>query len=336
MSNEADVKRPNRQGDADNKRTITMAMMHPSTLFRRCRSLAAAAAIGITMTAAAHAQHAVAMVNGDPITALDVEQRMKLIQLTTQKAANRPEVVQELIDEKLKVREGKRWGIDIGDSDVDNAYANMGSRMHRTADQLTQDLAKSGINSGTLKSRIRAELIWQQLIRGRYSGSLQISEKEVDVALQGKGIDEKEIAVTEYTLRPILLIVPPGSAGAVLDGRRKEAEALRGRFKSCEEGLHMARTMRDVTVRDQVIRNSADLPPELRKVLDAVPVGQLTAPELTRLGIELFAICAKQDSKVDNPIKKKTRDETFNQRFEQQSKQYLQRLRKEAMIDRRQ
>jgi peptidyl-prolyl cis-trans isomerase SurA len=312
-----------------------MAMMHASTLFLRCRRLVAAAVIGITMTAAAHAQHVVAMVNGDPVTALDVEQRMKLIQLTTRKAADRKEVVQELIDEKLKVREGKRWGIDIADSDVDNAYANMGSRMSRTADQLTQDLAKSGINAATLKSRIRAELVWQQLIRGRYSASLQVSEKDVDLALQGSnGLDEKEIAVTEYTLRPILLIVPPGSAGPVLDGRRKEAEALRGRFKSCEEGLHMARTMRDVTVRDQVIRNSADLPPELRKVLDAVPVGQLTAPELTRLGIELFAICAKQDSKVDNPIKKKKRDEAFSQRFEQQSKVYLRRLRNEAMIDR--
>ena len=55
-----------------------------------------------------------------------------------------------------------------------------------------------------------------------------------------------------------------------------------------------------MTVRDSVKRNSGDLPVELRKVLDAVPVGQTTAPEVTRLGVELFAICGKEETKADS------------------------------------
>jgi peptidyl-prolyl cis-trans isomerase SurA len=88
-------------------------------------------------------------------------------------------------------------------------------------------------------------------------------------------------------------------------------------------------------VRDQVIRSSGDLNPELQKVLDAVPVGQLTAPEVTRHGVEMWAICGKQDSKADAPIKKQTREALATERFEQQSKAYLQRLRREALIERK-
>src|SRR5690349_2580401 len=85
-----------------------------------CRRLVAATAdstlmitlIKLSATQAAPAQTVVAVVNGEPITALDVESRTKFTVLTTHKQPARPDVINELIDEKLKVREGKRWGIE--------------------------------------------------------------------------------------------------------------------------------------------------------------------------------------------------------------------------------
>ena len=55
----------------------------------------------------------------------------------------------------------------------------MASRMRMTPDQLTQALLKSGIHVNTLKSRIRADMTWQQLVRGRYQSILQIGEKDL-------------------------------------------------------------------------------------------------------------------------------------------------------------
>src|SRR5262249_54837635 len=163
--------------------------------------------------------------------------------------------------------------------------------------QLTQSLAKGGVNANTLKSRIRADSVWQQLVRGRYQSSLQLSDKDIELALQANNAATTEATIgLDYTLRPIMLLVPPGSPSSLPDSKGKEAEALRGRFKSCDEGLAAARAAGAI-VRDQVIRSSADLGPELRKVLDAVPVGQLTAPEVTKLGVEMYAVCAKQESK---------------------------------------
>src|SRR5882762_9637705 len=94
-------------------------------LSTKCRRLLAAALlVAAATTTAAVAQNVVAMVNGEPITALDIEQRSKFIQLSTQKTLPRQEILDELIDEKLKVREGKRWGIDTSDAEVEVAYGS--------------------------------------------------------------------------------------------------------------------------------------------------------------------------------------------------------------------
>jgi peptidyl-prolyl cis-trans isomerase SurA len=326
-----------RYGKLSINEAMKMMMSDTLQIFTRCRSFALAALLLAVAAAAspAVAQNVVVVVNGEPITAFDIEQRSKFIQLSTQKTPGRPDVLNELIDEKLKVKEAKRWGVDITDSDVDSSYGSMASRMRLTAVQLTESLAKAGIAPTTLKTRIKADLAWQQLVRGRYRESLQLSDKDVVSALETSKSDEADTISYDYVMRPILLLVPPGSAEAAFEGRRKEAEALRARFKTCEEGLGFARGVRDVAIRDRVIRSSGDLTPELRKILDGVPIGQLTTPEVTRLGVEMFALCAKQESKSDTPGKRKARDSVYNERFEKTSKRYLSELRKAAMIERK-
>jgi peptidyl-prolyl cis-trans isomerase SurA len=302
--------------------------------FATLRRLLAATLLALTASAAAtvvHAQQVVVVVNGEPVTALDIEQRSKLIQLSTHKVPSRQEVIDELINEKLKVREAKKFGLDISASEVDGAYASMASRMRYTPEQLTQTLASSGVNAATLKARIKADLAWPQLVRGRYQSSLQIGEKDLLSAMETKSDDT---VGHDYTLRPVLFLVPPGSPDTFIEGRKREAEALRGRFQGCEDGLNFARALKDVAVREQVVRSSADLPAELRKVLDGIEVGRLTPPETTKFGIEMFAICAKKESSADNtPGKRQARESVMAQRYEQRSKQYLQELRRGAMLE---
>jgi peptidyl-prolyl cis-trans isomerase SurA len=316
---------------ADDERKMTI--MHVKQSINGFRKLICAAMIVAAATASAAAQNVAVLVNGEPITALDIEQRQKFIQISNQKSPPRESVINELIDEKLKVREGKRWGIELSDADINNLYSSVAGRMHLSPDQLTQQLAKSGVNANTLKDRIRAENVWTQLVRGRYQASMQLSDKEVDLALEAKHLDTQEVAAVDYIMRPILLLVPPSSQPAVFEGRRKEAEALRSRFRDCQEGIPLARALRDTAVRNQIIRSSADLPEGLRKVLDAVPVGQLTEPEVTKHGVEMYAICGKQASKSDSPTKRQAREAVLTERFEAQSKRYLARLRREALIE---
>jgi peptidyl-prolyl cis-trans isomerase SurA len=298
-------------------------------------SLAAAFALGLAaagLPGPALAQHVAVIVNGSPITTYDIEQRTKFVVLSAHKTPSRQEVIEELIDEKLKVQIGERYKLDVSDSDVDNAYANMSRRMHLTPEQLTGALAHAGIDAGTLKARIRADISWQQIVRGKFQSSLQVREKDVFQKLAKDDKDKKEVGY-EYMLRPILFIVQPGSSEQVLDNRKREAEALRVRFENCETGLNFARALRDVAVRDQIVKSSADLAPALRKILDEVAVGKLTSPEVTPQGVQMFALCAKRENKVDSAATKETRDEMFAEQFQAKSKRYLEVLRKQAMIE---
>ncbi|MDU6238558.1 MAG: SurA N-terminal domain-containing protein, partial [Bradyrhizobium sp.] len=123
----------------------------------------------------AQAQSIVVMVNGDPITDYDIEQRMKLNFLSTRKQQSRQEVINELIDDKVKIKEGKKFGVEPTASDVDQSFAGMGSRMRLNAEQLTKSLESQGVRPETLKARIKAEIVWTSLVRGRYKERLLVS-----------------------------------------------------------------------------------------------------------------------------------------------------------------
>ena len=140
---------------------------------RRCvgHSLIGAALAALFLTAtipAASAQQVVVIVNGDPITALDIEQRSKLVEASNHKAPSRQEVIDELINERLQIKEGKKFGLEASDTEVDNAYAGMANRMRISTEQFGEVLGKSGIKPPTLKAKLRAQIVWTQLVKGRF------------------------------------------------------------------------------------------------------------------------------------------------------------------------
>ncbi|MGZ8402357.1 MAG: peptidylprolyl isomerase [Rhodoplanes sp.] len=289
----------------------------------------------------AAAQAVVLMVNGDPITAYDIDQRAKFTQLVSHKAPARQDVVDELINEKIKVQAGRRYKLEISDSDVDASFAEMGKRMNLSAQQLSQTLEKAGVDPGTLKARIRADMVWQQIVRGKFQSSFQFRDKDVLAAIETRKKDDKDkdatekITAQEYVLRPILFIVPKGAPQSRIDARRSEAEALRGRFQDCESGLPFARALKEVAVREQITRSSAELAPALREILDRTGVGRLTNPETTPNGVELFAICSKRETKADAPALRQVRQEMINEQFEVKSKRFLSELRRQALIEKK-
>jgi peptidyl-prolyl cis-trans isomerase SurA len=310
-------------------------MIKTPTFSRRLSSLilGCAAALVLMGGSPLHAQTVAVMVNGEPITNYDIEQRSKLNFLTTHKPAVRQDVINELIDEKVKMKEGRKFGIDPSVSDVDQSFAAMGSRLHVTAEQLAKSLESQGIRPDTLKSRIKAEMVWSNLVRGRYKESLQVGEKDVAAAVKDSGDDKPDTAAFEYKMQPIVLIIPRGSEPAAIEARLKEAEALRNRVQTCDEANAFFKSMPNAAIRDAVTKTSADIPPVVREVLDNTPIGHLTPPETTKQGVEMVALCEKKPTTLDTPKKKEIREKMFSEKYEAKSKSYLQDVRKGAMIE---
>jgi peptidyl-prolyl cis-trans isomerase SurA len=310
--------------------------MTTSFLLRLSRLTMSAAAALLLLGSGSqlHAQTVAVMVNGEPITNYDIEQRSKL-NVLSHKASTRQQVIDELIDEKVKIREAKRFGVDPTASDIDSSFAQMSSRMRTTPELLAKSLEAQGIRTDTLKSRIRAEMVWGSLVRGRFKESLQVGEKDVQAAIQVNADDKDKQATEsfEYQMRPIVLIVPRGAAPAATETRRKEAEALRARVQTCDEANSLFKSMQNAAIRDAVTKTSADIPAVLRDVLDKTPIGHLTAPEVTKQGVEMVALCGRKPTTVDTPKKREVRDKMFAEKFEKKSKAYLDEVRKAAMIE---
>jgi len=324
---------------AQRRSSVLQAVRSRLGTFRVCRragaAIVAVLAAAATIAAAAppaRAQQVLAVVNGIPITSYDVEQRTKLAQ-TSNRRPSRKEVIDDLIDDRVKLIEAKRFGIEVPNTEVESSFAGMASRMGMKPAQLTQALSSRGVHADTLKLRIRADLAWGHLVRGRYQATLQVGEGDIRAMLGPPADDGKGEVGHVYTLRPILFIVPQGAAPAVFEARRREADALRSRFNGCEAGVRFARELRDVAVRDPIIRNSASLPGPLRTMLNSLEIGKLTAPDTTAQGIELFALCGKDVTRAETPRKQEARQEIFAKRFDTQSKRYLERVRRGAMIE---
>jgi peptidyl-prolyl cis-trans isomerase SurA len=313
------------------------------------RLFIAAAGVLAAASAPALAQNVVMIVNGEVITNYDIEQRGKFNSLANHKTQARSEIIEELIDDKLKAQYARRYKIDLTDKDVDAQYSDMAKRMGRTADQLTQVLAQSGIDSKTLKAKILADMSWQYIVRGKYQNSFNFNDNAVSKEIEEQRKKESETPKKgdtgeakkgdadvgyDYTLRPILFLVPRGNT-ALLEARRKDAEALRAQFANCETGLPAARARRDVIIRDRITKNSSDLAPAVRDALNKTEVGHLTPPEATRDGVELVAVCERKETKSETPEKQMAKQRLFAKEFEAKSKSLLRELRRQAMIERK-
>ena len=273
----------------------------------------------------------VAIVGGEPITEVDITQRTRLIELSTQKKPPRQEVLDELIDDKLKVQLSKRYIAEVPKREIETAYANIARRAGLSVAQFTKVTAQSGITPEALKARIYADYVWSQIVRGKFQGSLQVGDKEVEVKMQAA--NKEEPANFEFKLRPVLFLVPRGASPAVFEARKKDVEALRARFQSCDQGLRIAMALPDVAVRETITRQSADFGEQQLKALNDTGVGHLTPPDTTPQGVEVFAVCSKTAASGDNPAKRKIRDEMFNERYQALSKKFLKQLRSQALIE---
>jgi peptidyl-prolyl cis-trans isomerase SurA len=303
----------------------------------RFRRLAATLVIAVGLAAAlpcgASAQTVVVFVNGEPITALDIDQRIKLIEVSTHKTPSRQEALDELIDEKLKVQIGKRYGLEVPDKDVESSFNSMARRAHQTSKQFAEGLAQAGINVAALKRRIKADITWSSIIRGKFPSVNAVGERDVLTAMETRKVEEKDAVSYLYTLRELLFIVPRGSPPATFEARRKQADELRHRFESCEQGVPFARQLIDVAVREPVRRTSIDIGAPQRAILDATPIGHLTPPEQSQQGIEMIAVCAKENAGGDTVGMAQIREAMVAERYNAQAKRYLEQLRREAIIE---
>lgn len=297
-----------------------------------CALLFAAFAAAVLPAAPATASQILALVNGEPITALDVEYRTRVIEAFERRRPARKEALDELIEQKVKLHQARRLGIGISDAEVERAMTVIARNSGRTAAELQAALQQAGISPTSFKTKLRIDIGWREALQKMAPGSFQVRDADVVAALVARG-ETPSAKAMQYTMRQVVFVVPRGSSDAFRSSRVREAEALRAKFSNCERDVALAREYTEVVVMDPVVRISSDLAPRLQQLLEKTPDGSMTPPEPTPNGIEVVAVCGRKETVADLGSRREIREELLSRRVDVQEKAIIDDLRRKAIIE---
>ncbi len=168
-----------------------------------------------------------AVVNDDIVTLSDLNNRMNLYisgnpQRPTPEERKKMEqqVLNRLIDEALQLQEAKSLNITIDEDQVSQGFVNVARQNNMAPDEFKKRLAAAGVKVESLYAQIRADMAWAQVVRQKLRPQINISESEIDAALQQ---EQSVQGKPEYRVAEIFLAVKDP---AVAEDVQKKADSI--------------------------------------------------------------------------------------------------------------
>ncbi|WP_029042748.1 peptidylprolyl isomerase [Cucumibacter marinus] len=271
------------------------------------------------------------VVNGQPISDAEINQRAGLMRLERRGSSNaqrRSMAQDELINEALQLQEAEKLGIKITSSKVDEIYERVATNMGLSSGRLSDVLRSNGVNEMTLRSRLKAQVAWQQVVQQVVQQRVQLSNLELDKAAQ----EQIQGQTYDFLLKEILFVIPKGS-GISASSRTADANRYRQSFNGCDSAVELSLKFRDAAVRDLGRRHSTQLPDALASELNSLNVGGISKPRTVNNGVQLLAICSKAQAEDTSFIKNKLRQEQGTEKLKEEAEAYLANLKKNASIE---
>ncbi|MGQ3101780.1 MAG: peptidylprolyl isomerase [Alphaproteobacteria bacterium HGW-Alphaproteobacteria-17] len=247
-----------------------------------------------------------ATVNGEIITATDIEQRMALIRIANNDLELPPEELQRLrqqvfsnlIDEKLQIQEAKAADITIDENVVNDQFARLATRFRQTPEQFSTYLASKGSSAAAVKQQIRGEFAWDRLLSRKIQSTTNVSTDEVESVVQrlneAKGQDE-------FHLGEIYLSAPPENVAAVTENARKIIQALQagGSFAAYARQFSEASTA--VVGGDLGWVKAGQLPASMAEAATQMQPGQLVGPIEVPGGVSIMLMIDRRQVLTADP-----------------------------------
>ena len=282
------------------------------------------------------------LVNDEPISDYDIDQRERFLAITTQKEpspALKKQAADMLIDERLQIQEGRKVSVTPSEDDMTAILTDMAQKNNLNVEGLATALGKAGVNIKTLKDRIRAQLVWQATVQKKFRRDIQIADADVDEALEAgaagrsaaaEGGVAPAAAEPALQLRQIKYALPAGADQRVIAGQLAAAESMRARFKSCTDLANGVQGANVTTLQDY---KTASLAQPARLLVTNAKVGQMTPPTITQAAVELYAVCGKRSAAGDGTAREQAQRQLMSQEMGLRAERLLRDVRAEAFIE---
>jgi len=294
-------------------------------------------------------------VNGEIITKSEFEQRQvaelrnrpelgnvspSSPQLRTAIAEITPDLILTAVDELLLIQRGRELGYVMGDEQFNSILASLKKQNNLEDDQKFQAaLKQEGMTMADLRRNLERNMLVSQVQRAEVNDKISVDDEEARAYYAAHPRDFTTPA--ELTLRELLVEVPASDRGinvAQDEEAKEKAEGLRKRLMA---GEPFARLAAEFSASSSKANggligpiNHDELDPRLQKILDALPVGDVSEPLRTQRGYQLLKIETKTATRVKTF--EQARSEIGNKVGEQKRQaellKYLDQLREQATV----
>lgn len=274
-------------------------LQRPFTLGRVLFSLGTVLISLGTLGTVAQAQNLFApviTVNDRVITGYEIEQRAKLLTVISP-PVNPVELAREqLIEDRLKLQAADAMGLQLTKEGIESGMSDFAQRGNLKIEDLLKGLADEGIEASTLQDFVISGLVWRGVVQNRFLSKVNVSEAEIDRAL--------DINSGQGGIRVLLseIIVP------ITPQTTDQVTTLVNKLSQIRSGSEFEKAAKKYSASPTAVDGGAlkwlsitDLPAPLRPVVMSLSTGEVSDPLPLQGAIGLFRLRGMEETTARAP-----------------------------------
>lgn len=275
-----------------------------------------------------------ALVNGEIISSEDMNNKTNLFLLSSKIPMNaqtqsmiKQKVLNNTIDEKIKLQAAQNEGITISEPEVDEQVKRFEKNNGIPKGQLSAILKQAKISEDSFKEQLRADLAWLRLIRKKYYGSGTITQKEINTKLEEA---KKDLSTQKYLISEIFIKKEHAKDIHLLVSNLRKDDRFELYAMQFSEAPSAANGGNLGWI------NTGKLPSTIEMRLQKMSKGDISDPIFLNDGYYIIKLQQTFDPKQDKPQIPSEDDIRImleNQKMENLSRRLLQDLRQKAVIE---
>ncbi len=241
-----------------------------------------------SQTAAQGTFQPVITVNDRAITAFELDQRIRMLEVFKTTGDLAKAAREALIEDRLKDDALARAGLRMTDESLLTAMSEFAQRADLDLDQFLQLLGTNGVSEETLRDFVRTGVSWRDYVRSRFGSQVTITDADVNRAIAQIGSGG---AAIQILLSEIIIAAPPERAAEAMEVAQEISQ-----LRSTSAFETQARRVSGIPSRENGGRLGwlpiTNYPPQLQSVLLGLSPGEVTAPLPIENGVALFQLRA--------------------------------------------
>jgi len=304
-------------------------------------------ALSSTMAFSSSQSRIVAIVNDNPVTALEVDNRLNaIIALNNIDTTNinlqqmSEQILFRLIEEKLLADDALANNISVNKEEMEYAMKNLAAQNNLTKENLLSFLKEKQIDKEELEKILRAQIIWSKIVKDKFEDSkIVISPEEIKEQFDIIRKYQKNNTDAELQLAEIVINTTPE------DNNSKDH--ANNMISAINSGADFKNIVKEFSISSSKENGGeigwvklSQLAPEIIKRLKDLKIGQVSSPIEQENNIMIFKVLNKRNigsKKFGASLTKDEKDEINEflkmKKINAMLKSYMSKIKRDSFIE---